>query len=174
MKQLSVFLMVLCLTVADICAGNISRIHENERETPFPQEEHTLYINPSPLLVPQSMKQSDFLQFNLSRSKDFPGGSSILSAPAPWCMFNPHRILENGTWYWRVRSVSKSGEAMPWSETYRFNVTDTIPQFVTPPFSVFLNNIPKEYPRIYCFLNGNLENARKEVRQHPEFENMIK
>ena len=173
MKQLSVFLMVLCLTVADICAGNISRIHENERETPFPQEEHTLYINPSPLLVPQSMKQSDFLQFNLSRSKDFPGGSSILSAPAPWCMFNPHRILENGTWYWRVRSVSKSGEAMPWSETYRFNVTDTIPQFVTPPFSVFLNNIPKEYPRIYCFLNGNLENARKEVRQHPEFENMI-
>lgn len=95
MKQLSVFLMVLCLTVADICAGNISRIHENERETPFPQEEHTLYINPSPLLVPQSMKQSDFLQFNLSRSKDFPGG-------VPSCRLLPRGACSIPIGYWKT------------------------------------------------------------------------
>ena len=38
---------------------------------------------------------------------------------------------------------------------------------------MFLNNIPRTSPRIYCFLNDNLEQARKEVRSHPEFENMI-
>lgn len=59
------------------------------------------------------------------------------------------------------------------SKTYSFTVTDDIPQFVTPEANVFLNNIPQAYPRIYCFLNGNLEKARKKVRSNPEFENMI-
>ena len=64
-KQLLLFL-TFCLILLSIQAENIQRIHENERETPYPQQEHTLYINPSPLLVPKSVKQSDFLQFNLS------------------------------------------------------------------------------------------------------------
>lgn len=173
MKKLLTALLVSCLASLCVHAGNNTRIHENVRETPFPQHMHTLYINPSPLLVPQSMKQSDFLQFSLSRSKDFPKEGTITSNPAPWCMFNPHRILENGTWYWRVRSVSKAGEEMPWSETYSFNVTDDIPPFVTPAFDVFFKNAPKAHPRIYCFLNKNMEEARKKVRSHPEFEYMI-
>lgn len=173
MKKHIVIAWVFSLVATCMYASNITRIHENERETPFPQREHTLYINPSPLLVPQSMKQSDFLQFNLSKSKDFTDESTILSKPSPWCMFNPHKILENGTWYWRVRSVDKAGKEFPWSKTYSFTVRDDVPQFVTPPFSVFLNNIPKDSPRIYCCLNNSLEEARKNVRSHPEFENMI-
>lgn len=173
MKKQSMITLMFCVMSTYANAGDITRIHENERETPFPQQEHTLYINPSPLLVPKSTKQSDFLQFNLSKSKDFSDAGAMLSQPAPWYMFNPHKILENGTWYWRVRSVSKEGKEFPWSPVYSFTVTDSIPQFVTPPFSTFLNNIPKDYPRIYCFLNDNLEKARKEVRSHPEFENMI-
>lgn len=172
-KSFTVF-AVLCFSIFHVCASNISRIHENERETPFPQQGNVLYINPSPLLVPQSVKQSDYLQFSLSPSKDFPEENTILSKPVPWCMFNPHRTLENGTWYWRVRSVSKSGKEMPWSQTYSFHVTADVPQFVTPTVEVFLSNLPKAYPRIYCYLNGNLDNARKNMRRHPEFEYMIK
>ena len=172
-KSFAVF-AVLCFSIFHVCASNISRIHENERETPFPQQGNVLYINPSPLLVPQSVKQSDYLQFSLSQSKDFPEKNTILSKPVPWCMFNPHHILENGTWYWRVRSVSKSGKEMPWSQTYSFHVTADVPQFVTPTVEVFLNNLPKAYPRIYCYLNENLDNARKNMRRHPEFEYMIK
>ena len=171
-KQLLLFL-TFCLIPLSIQAENIQCIHENERETPYPQQEHTLYINPSPLLVPKSVKQSDFLQFNLSRSKDFSDASTVLSQPKPWCMFNPHKVLENGTWYWRVRSVSKEGKEFSWSKTYSFTVTDDIPRFVTPEANVFLSSIPQAYPRIYCFLNDNLEKARRKVRSHPEFENMI-
>lgn len=94
MKKPSTLCTFLFLILPTICAENISCIHENVRETPYPQQEHVLYINPSPLLVPQSMKQADFLQFNLSQSMDFSSANSILSKPAPWCMFNPHRILE--------------------------------------------------------------------------------
>jgi len=46
-------------------------------------------------------------------------------------------------------------------------------KFVTPEVSIFLNNIPDNFPRIYCFLNDSLEQARKKVRSHPEFELMI-
>ena len=62
---------------------------------------------------------------------------------------------------------------MPWSETYSFTVEETTPQFATPPFEVLLKNLPKDYPRIYCFLNGHLADARKKVRTHPEFEVMV-
>ena len=93
-------------------------VHENIRETPYPQMGNQPYLNPVPLLVPQKMKQSDFLQFVLSKEKDFSGNTTILSKPVAWCMFNPHQILSSGVWYWRFRSVSKSGENMPWSSTY--------------------------------------------------------
>lgn len=166
-------LLIGCLAVSTVRADNAVGIHENERQTPYPQEHHTLYINPAPLLVPEAMKQSDFLQFNLSQDKTFESVGSLLSKPTAWCMFNPHRVLENGTWYWRVRSVSKAGEAMPWSKTYCFRVTGDIPLFVTPPFDALLANIPKEHTRIYCFLQDSLANARKTMRQSSDFEPMI-
>lgn len=144
-----------------------------DRKAPYPQQGHFVFLNPAPLLVPPTMKQSDFLQFSLSKDKNFKTETTILSKPVPWCVFNPHQILDTGVWYWRFRSVSKSGELFPWSDIYSFNVTDDIPKFVTPPCNVFLENLPKESPRIYCFLNGNLEQAREKVRSHPEFEYMI-
>lgn len=173
MKTLLITFTVLCMTLTSLYANAYGGIHENVRETPYPQQGHTLYLNPSPLLVPLSMKTSDFLQFNLSNDKNFDEKNSILSKPVPWCMFNPHQVLSPGTWYWRIRSVSKTGKEMPWSKTYSFSVTDDIPKFVTPEVSIFLNNIPDNFPRIYCFLNDSLEQARKKVRSHPEFELMI-
>lgn len=166
-------LIILGMACIHVHAGAGVGIHENVRTTPYPQQGHTLYLNPAPLLVPLSMKESDFLQFNLSQDRSFNEKSSILSDPAPWCMFNPHKVLSAGTWYWRVRSVSKTGDAMPWSPVYSFDVTDDIPQFVTPDVDTFLNNIPAGFPRIYCFLNDGLEQARVTVRSHPEFEQMI-
>ena len=167
MKNLFTTLFLLCTLFTQVCANNPMRT------IPYPQQEHTIYINPAPLLVPKTSKQSDFLQFNLSMDKEFKDSRSILSKPVPWCVFNPHQILDSGTWYWRFRSVSKSGEEMPWSPTYSFTVTEDTPQFATPPFSTFFKNIPEEYPRIYCFLKDSLGEARKNVRSHPEFEAMI-
>ena len=146
MKKRVLFFLACSLALITIQAENIRCIHENVRETPYPQQEHTLYINPSPLLVPKSTKQADFLQFSLSRSKDFSDASTILSQPKPWCLFNPHKVLENGIWYWRVRSVSKEGKEFPWSKTYSFTVTEDIPRFVTPEANVFLSNILRHIP----------------------------
>lgn len=149
------------------------RIHENVRETPYPQQYHQPYLNPVPLLVPEKMKQSEFLQFALSKEKDFSGNTTMFSKPVPWCMFNPHQVLSAGTWYWRFRSVSKSGENLPWSSTYSFTITDDIPQFVTPPFEVLQKRISNEHPGLYCFLETNLEEARQKIHAHSEYNRMI-
>lgn len=150
-----------------------SRIHENVRETPYPQECNQPYLNPVPLLVPEKMKQSDFLQFALSEEKDFSGSTTILSKPVPWCMFNPHQVLSCGTWYWRFRSVSKTGEKMPWSPVYSFTITDDIPQFVTPSFEKVKNAMSVKHPRLYCFLEDELEKARQQMYSHAEYNRMI-
>lgn len=150
-----------------------SRIHENVRETPYPQEYNQPYLNPVPLLVPEKMKLSDFLQFTLSKEKDFTGSTTILSKPVPWCMFNPHQILSSGTWYWRFRSVSKSGENTSWSPVYSFTITDDVPQFVTPPFEEVNKTMSEKQPRLYCFLEDGLEEARQKMYSHVEYNCMI-
>ena len=99
-SSIKIVLMLLALAVTSLTLAQKSslvRIHENVRVTPYPQEEHALYINPSPLLVPANMRTAEYLQFELSQNRQFPKNKTISSKPLPWCMFNPHKILANGT-----------------------------------------------------------------------------
>lgn len=52
-------------------------IHENVRTVPYPQEKTPLYINPSALFVPYSLKGEDKLQFALSSDESFPVHSTF-------------------------------------------------------------------------------------------------
>lgn len=150
------------------------RVHENMRVTPYPQREHTLYLNPSPLLVPAEMRKAGHLQFALSQNRQFPENKTIQSGPVPWCMFNPHQPLATGIWYWRFRSVDKEGKTMPWSETYSFEVASETPQFVTPPFEVLWKNMPEGYPRMYCFMEEGLKRAPETIQSHPEYKELVR
>lgn len=147
------------------------RIHENVRETYYPQAGHQLYINPSPLLIPESRKKTGLHQFELSSDRNFAKGKTVTSEPKPWMFFNPHRTLDKGTWYWRERSI-KDGNPSEWSDVYSFEVTGDEPQFVTPSFDKFFCNMPKGYPRLYCFLEKDLKEARPSVTSHPEYKEM--
>lgn len=175
-KWATVILFVAALSPSMLMAQKTAlvRVHENMRVTPYPQKEHALYLNPAPLLVPVEMRQAESLQFALSQDQRFPANKTIQSKPVPWCMFNPHQVLASGTWYWRFRSVDKGGKELPWSETYSFAVTDQIPQFVTPPFETFLKNMPKGYPRIYCFMEDGLKKAPATIQAHPEYKELVR
>ena len=166
-KGFLVFMVLLGSLCIPLQANNPLRVQ------PYPQKGDMIYLNPAPLLVPYDEKKSDYVQFNLAKDENFEGKDAVLSKPVPWCMFSPHKVLSEGSWYWRYRSVSKTGEVTEWSETYSFDITGDIPQFATPPVDVFLENLPVEHPRIYCFLDDSLEQARQHVRSHPEFEAMI-
>lgn len=143
--------------------------HDKIRVHPFPKADNDIYLNPTPLIVPQAMKTAERLQFFLSRTEDFSSPETLVSDPQEWCMFNPHRVLEAGTWYWCFRNLDADGKEQAVSDTYRFEVKDEIPRFVTPAFEVFHKNAPRLHPRLYCFLDGRLDEARKNIASHPEY-----
>lgn len=151
-------------------AGIPDAYQDKIRTQPYPKADNELYLNPAPLIVPQAMKTGERLQFSLSRTEDFSSSETLLSEPQEWCMYNLHRRLEVGTWYWRFRSTNLNGTTPgEWSAIYRFEVKNDTPEFVTPPFQTFLANAPLLHPRIYCFLDDRIGEARNRVTSHPEY-----
>jgi fibronectin type 3 domain-containing protein len=59
----------------------------------------------------------DHYLLELSSAEDFSGAGSFTTA-AP--EHHHTELLQNGTWYWRVRAAYKSGVMGPWSETTEF------------------------------------------------------
>jgi len=102
---------------------------DKERTQPYPKTSNELIVNPAPFLVPQAMKTGERLQYALSRTEDFEDAE--ISEPQDGCMYNLHRALDAGTWYWRFRSTDAEG-ASPgaWSETYAFEVKSETPVFI--------------------------------------------
>ena len=154
-------------------AGIPDAYQDKIRTQPYPKADNELYLNPAPLIVPQAMKTGERLQFSLSRTEDFSSSETLLSEPQEWCMYNLHRRLEVGTWYWRFRSTNLNGTVPgEWSAIYRFEVKNDTPEFVTPPFQTFLANAPRLHPRIYCFLDERIGEARNHVTSHPEYKEL--
>ena len=142
------------------------------RTQPYPKISNELIVNPAPFLVPEAMKTGEKLQYALSRTEDFEDAE--VSEPQDGCMYNLHRALDAGTWYWRFRSTdAEGGNPGAWSDTYSFEVKAETPVFVTPPFEDFLENASRVHPRLYCFLNPYIGEARLHVASHPEYRQLV-
>lgn len=153
--------------------GSTDVYHDYIRQNPYPKADNELFLNPPPLIVPEQLRNRDErLQFALSRSAGFEPQMTEVSNSLSWCMYNPHRALESGTWYWRFRVVDANGEEQPWSETYRFTVTDDLPRFVTPTAEHFFNHLPVGHPRLYGYLDSQAEAARPKLPSHPEYKSL--
>ena len=146
--------------------------HDHIRTTPYPKSNNEVFVNPPPLIVHETPDDTRILQFAISCSPDFTEETTLMSEPESWHMFNLHRKLKTGTWYWRYRYYDGK-IPREWSDTYSFVITSDIPVYVTPEADIFLENLPTEHPRIYCFLDYNLGNARNEAAKHPEYERLV-
>lgn len=138
--------------------------HDKIRVEPYPKANNELYLNPPPLIVPEAMHTDTYVQIALADNEAFDAeqGEAYLAEPVKWNMYNHHRALAPGTWYWRFRDVSADGTPGDWGQTYSFTVTDDLPVFVTPPFEKFFPNIPRTYPRLYCYLDKKRDAMTKE------------
>lgn len=154
-------------------AGSTDVYHDYVRQNPYPKADNELFLNPPPLIVPEQMKRfGEQLRFSLSRSVDFDTEETVTSKATAWCMYNPHRALESGDWYWRFRVFGADGVEQPWSETYRFTVTDDLPRFVTPVAEHFFDRLPVGHPRLYGYLDSKAEAARGTLFTHPEYKSL--
>lgn len=153
--------------------ATMTMVHEKIRSLSYPRRDHQIYLNPPPLLVAGSHGKEDRLQFQLATDLSFASVETITSPIVRWNMFNSHQLLQPGVWYWRFRSISSSGVVGAWSAPYSFLVREDTPQFVTPSFAQLLPNIPSRYPRIYCFMDDDIEIARQNVRSHPEYSQLL-
>lgn len=144
------------------------------RTQPYPKASNELMLNPAPLIVPQSMKTGDALEFSLSRSENFDTPETLISTPQAGCFYNLHCALEAGTWYWRFRSCASDGTAAgEWSEAIAFEVAGDEAVFVTPSFADFVCNAPRDFPRLYCFLAPRIDEARRKVASHSEYKALL-
>lgn len=152
----------------------LERVHPNERDKPYPREEHELYLNPAPLIVPKAARAADeFLEFELSQDAGFPAQGTFRSGKLPWNMYNIHEAMATGDWYWRFRVIDKNDKRGLWSEVNKFTVTGKEDVFVTPEYSVFQQNIPTDYPRIHCYLDEDLKKVRPTITEHREYGQLI-
>ena len=113
------------------------------RINPKPANNAEIKINPPFFLIPlvnerksfkdgiPEIKDPTFYSFRLSQDENFRSNKSITLIDSPWAIFNPHKKLENGTWYWQYKSNKSE-----WSETLKFQVSENMPVFETPTFEV--------------------------------------
>ena len=145
--------------------------HDKIREKPYPKADNELYLNPSPLIVPQTMKTGAKLQFSLSRSKNFDTPETVTSQAVAWCMFNPHKKLENGTWYWRFRKERDPSIRSKRNDSrFRYPAVRNIPTICTPhlPSPLLLSGRPNSGSTTRSKLTFRIPATDPKRRQCPQ------
>lgn len=104
---------------------------------------------------------------------NFSEGNTLISEPVKWCMYNPHIKLSSGNWYWRYRNLSTGMVPGKWSDAIAFEVKDESPVFVSPKFDIFRTDLPQKHPRLYCFVDSYLDEAKIKASSHPEYKALV-
>ncbi len=118
---------------------------------PVPSAGIEAEFNPPVLRWPLSKGKS--ITYDVRLSSDSLFSRDVISGEeTPWAMFNTHRKLEAGEWFWQYRESGKE-----WSTVQRFTITDTAVDLVSPTVAELLAGVPDGHPRV---LAGNSELPR--------------
>lgn len=155
-------------------AEQLTSYHDKMRTRPYPQQENKLLVNPTAMVIPAAyIYRYATVQFQFSDSPSFSSTATVTGDFQRWGMFNLHETLEPRTYYWHFRAKNASGSTTGWSQTYTFTVSGDEPQFATPPFQIFYDNLPTTFPRLYCFLDNDITEARKKGSTLEDYKNLI-
>lgn len=111
-------------------------------------------------------KKGDKYSIRLSSASDF-GEDVILKEGIPFAIFNPHKKLDSGTWYWQHKVNDGS-----WSKTDSFKISNSTKIFETPEVAEFINNISSSHPRVLA-KNEELQELRLRSKDYKETATII-
>jgi hypothetical protein len=95
----------------------------------------------SPSLQWPSIKKAVY-SVRLSSSNDF-SKQVIEKFNLPYAIFNPHKQLANGKWYWQYKTNDG-----PWQALDSFVITTSTRKFPTPDSKALMAAIPVDHPRV--------------------------
>jgi len=87
-------------------------------------------------------KKKAIYDIRLSTSKGF-NVNLIEKERIPFAIFNPHKQLGEGTWYWQYKTNERK-----WNPVDSFTISPTTPKFKTPEIKTILAAIPSSHPRV--------------------------
>ena len=122
-------------------------IYAQRRMEPSPSGGVVVPVNPPPLLWPANRSDKARHDVRLSQDPDFPAKGTIKASDLKWAMFNPHRQLEPGTWYWQYRT-RKGKEAGTWSAVAEFVVNSRSRACIMPSGQELIARCPASHPRV--------------------------
>ena len=128
-------------------AGNTSSlqkipvVYPRQRLWPSPSGGLAAEFNPPVLLWPSNQKMT--WNVRMSQDPEFKNENSVHAENLKWAMFNPHKKLASGNWYWQYKT--KMGD---WSKTASFVINDESRELVSPEIITLTSKIPDGHPRI--------------------------
>lgn len=120
---------------------SVAAIHTRYLAHATPSHGIAAQFNPPVLRWP---RMSDAVAYEVRLSQDSLFQSETIHASdLSWAMFNPHKRLERGTWYWQYRPTSGR-----WSASNRFDVDETSSDLASPRAEILVRAIPSSHPRV--------------------------
>jgi hypothetical protein len=118
-------------------------LHPQYRQWPSPARGITVADNDPTLMWPRVKGKDVLYDIRLSVDSSFRDSGVIAGEEIPWTVFNPHRALGKGLWYWQYRVHGK-----PWSPLQNFRVSDTAKDAVSASYDKFASAVPAAHPRL--------------------------
>lgn len=152
-------------TSGSVGIANISVIHPRNRLWSSPSEGMEARFNPPVLLWPS--KKNTTYSVRLSNDSGFKSDQTIQALDLKSALYNPHRKLTSGTWFWQYKT--ESGD---WSKAASFQITDKTPEMVSPDAQTLLRQIPADHPRILAWKDDL--SRLKTLQENPDAKAIIK
>jgi hypothetical protein len=118
-------------------------VHPRYLEIPVPSGGTEVGQNPPILRWPHEKGKNIVYEVMLSRDPLFEDNRNMMKAKTTMAVFNPHRKLNPGIWYWKYR---KNGGNF--SKPQKFVVRSDAVNLASPPAEEFLKSVPADHPRI--------------------------
>ena len=143
---------------------NVPVIHPRTRVWASPSGGLEAQFNPPVLLWPS--KKNTTYSVRLSTDSGFKSDQTIQVENLKRALFNPHRKLASGKWFWQYKMGN--GE---WSKMASFQITDQTPEMVSPDAQTLLRQIPADHPRILAWKHD--PNKLKTLQENPDAKAII-